>query len=195
MKLFFYLIVCLISVACNNASKTREENRNDTTLATNYKPTNVNYFTSCKNYFNEAKKFDSILLKEINLNPTLANNSIKAFTNFAYYCHSDTMSPIFLIKAAQVAKAINNFPQAKIVLDKCIADYPNFKNRAAALFLLAQLYDEPGVLNNEAEAQKIYQQIINEYPKSDWAKSAKGALAFIGKSDAQILEELKKKLR
>ena len=29
--------------------------------------------------------------------------------------------------------------------------------------------------------------------KSDWAKSSKGALNFIGKSDAQIMEQLKKK--
>jgi TolA-binding protein len=79
------------------------------------------------------------------------------------------------------------------VLDKCIADYPSFKNRAAALFLLAQLYDEPGYLNDEQEAKKLYQKIIDEHPKSDWASSAKGALSFIGKSDQQIMEELKKK--
>ncbi len=202
MKLFFYISICLSFIACNNATKTTELIKNDSTQTSNQKPetqtikpenSGINYLADCKKYYNEAKKFDSILLKEIDLNPELANKAIKAFTNFAYYCHSDSMSPVYLIKTAQVARTINNMPQAKIVLDKCIGDYPTFKNRAAALFLLAQVYDDPGALNSETEAQKIYQKIIDEYPKSDWAKSAKGALTFIGKSDAQIMEELKKK--
>lgn len=205
MKLIINTLLFLIFVSCNNSQKTDkvtlsgvegQTTKNDTIKTTNNlspKTNNINYLADCKNYYTEAKKLDSTLLKEIDLNPTLANKAIKAFTNFAYYCQSDSMSPIYLIKTAQVARAINNLPQAKIVLDKCIADYPNFKNRDAALFLLAQLYDELGVLNSETEAQKIYQKIINEYPKGDWAKSAKGALTFIGKSDTQIMEELKKK--
>lgn len=193
MKLVLYTVICFSFLACNNFPTS---NNVDTSQSTNNiaAPTkNINYLADCKNYYAQAKKLDSILLKEIDLNVTLANKAIKAFTDFAYYCQADSLSPMYLVKSAQVAKAINNYPQAKIVLDKCIADYPNFKNRAAALFLLAQLYDDAGVMNSETEAQKIYLQIIAEYPKSDWAKSAKGALTFIGKSDAQIMEELKRK--
>lgn len=198
MKLFFYTLFCLSIISCNNNTTIKTDSIQTTP---NLSPktdsltpkTNINYLADCKNYYSEAKKLDSILLRELDLNTTLANKAIKAFTNFAYYCQNDTMSPIYLIKTAQVARAINNMPQAKIVLDKCINDYPTFKNRAAALFLLAQIYDDPGALNSETEAQKIYQKIIDEHPKSDWAKSAKGALTFIGKSDAQIMEELKKK--
>ena len=198
MKLFFYTLICLSFISCNNNTTIKTDSIQTTN---NLSPktdsltpkTNINYLADCKNYYSEAKKLDSILLRELDLNTTLANKAIKAFTNFAYYCQNDTMSPVYLIKTAQVARAINNMPQAKIVLDKCINDYPTFKNRAAALFLLAQIYDDPGALNSETEAQKIYQKIIDEHPKSDWAKSAKGALTFIGKSDAQIMEELKKK--
>ncbi len=189
---------CLISCNSSNPNQTKQQQVGDTianlTKIDNRQPTtNINYLAECKNYYNQAKKLDSVLLKEIDLNPKLANDAIKAFTNYAFYCHNDSLSPIFLIKTAQVAKAINNYPQAKIVLDKCITDYPNFKNRAAALFLLAQIYDDPGALNSESEAQKLYEKIIAEHPKSDWAKSAKGALNFIGKSDSQIMQELKNK--
>jgi hypothetical protein len=152
-----------------------------------------NFLTDCKKMLNEARRTDSILLNETEVNKTSANNAIKAFTDFAFYCKSDTMCPIYLIKTAQVARVINNIPQAKVALDQCINTYPNFKNRAAAMFLLAQLYDENTYLNNEAEAKKIYEEIMNEYPKSDWALSAKGAISFIGKSDEEILQELKKK--
>lgn len=152
-----------------------------------------NYIGDCKNLAKEARRLDSILLLQTEIDIPSAQKAIIAFTDFAYYCNSDSLSPVYLIKTAQVARAINNLPQAKLVLDKCIDDYPAFKNRAAALFLLAQLYDEPGYLNNEEEARKIYQKIIDEYPKSDWASSAKGAIRFIGKSDDEIMRELTKK--
>ena len=127
------------------------------------------------------------------LNKSSATTAIQAFINFANFCKDDSLAPVYLIKTAQVSIAIKNIPQAKIVLDRCIEDYPNFKDKSAALFLLAQLFDEPTYLNNEAEAKRLYEKIISEFPKSDWALSAKGAIAFIGKSDKQILEELKKK--
>lgn len=136
---------------------------------------------------------DSVLMTQTEVDKAKANEAIKAFTDFAYYCENDTLSPMFLIKTAQVARVINNIPQAKVVLDKCIETYPSFKNRPAAMFLLAQLYDERTYLNNEYEAERIYKQIIDEYPKSDWALSAKGAIQFIGKTDEEILKELKKK--
>jgi hypothetical protein len=141
----------------------------------------------------EALRLDSVLLGQTEVDVPSATDATKAFTDYAYYCHNDTTSPVYLIKAAQVARAINNFQQAKLVLEVCIKDYPRFKNRAAALFLLAQLYDEDTYLNNENEARRLYEQIIGEYPGSDWAVSAKGAIRFLGKSDEEIIRELKKK--
>jgi tetratricopeptide (TPR) repeat protein len=150
------------------------------------------YSADCKNLVVEAKRMDSLLLKEMEVKVDVANQAIKAFTDFAYYCSNDSLCPIYLIKTAQVAQSINNIPQAKIVLDKCVDEYPNSIHRPAAMFLLAQLYDEATYLNNEAEAKRIYEKIISEYPKSDWAKSSKGALNFVGKSDEQIMQSLKK---
>ncbi|MBL7932370.1 MAG: tetratricopeptide repeat protein [Bacteroidia bacterium] len=152
-----------------------------------------NFLTDCKALFAKARSMDSVLLNETSVNEQSARKAIEAFTDFAFYCHSDSMSPIYLIKTAQVARAINSIPQAKMALDRCVETYLNSPHRPAALFLLAQLYDEPGYLNDDNEARRLYNQIINEYPKSDWAQSAKGALNFIGKSDEDILKEFEKK--
>jgi outer membrane protein assembly factor BamD (BamD/ComL family) len=133
------------------------------------------------------------LFSQTELDTISAQKAIIAFTDYANYCQTDSLSPIFLIKTAQVARAINNIPQAKVVLDKCIADYPNFKSRPAALFLLAQLYDDNNYMNDENEAKRLYQKIIDEYPHSDWTMSAKGAIEFIGKSDIEITNMLLKR--
>ncbi|MDI1356414.1 MAG: tetratricopeptide repeat protein [bacterium] len=187
------LLVTIFTVACSNSS---ENNRSSTVPklgADSISRSNKTFLTDCKILYQEAHRLDSVLMHQTEMDKPSANAAIKAFVDFANYCHQDTLSPVFLIKTAQVAKAINNIPQAKLVLDKCVKDYPLFRDRDAALFLLAQLYDEDNYMNDEVEARRIYEQIISEYPKSDWALSAKGAIHFLGKSDEQIMKELKKK--
>jgi tetratricopeptide (TPR) repeat protein len=147
----------------------------------------------CTAYKQLAFKSDSILLEALEVNMIQANKAIKDFTNFSYYCHTDSLAPIYLIKTAQLARSINNPKQAEVVLERCINNYPLFKDKPAAMFLLAQLYDEQGELNNEGKAVELYNEILRDFPKSVWAKSAKGALKFIGKSDEEIIRALNKR--
>ncbi len=177
--------------ACSS-NKTNEKNElnisSDTTVV---KQEEV--ISDCSLLKAEARKMDSTLLKANELDKKLGTKAIQVFLDFVYYCGKDTACPIFLIKTAQVSQAIQNYPQSKIALETCIKDYPNFKNKPAALFLLGQLYDEPNQLNNEKKAKEIYQQIINEFPNSEWAVSAQGALSFIGKTDEEIVKQFEKK--
>ncbi len=186
----FSLILFSCSTPSNSDSNIQKQNQDTGSSVRNNSST---YLKDCSRLFAEAKKMDSILLSQNEVVNASANQAIQAFTDFAYFCTSDSLSPVFLIKTAQVARAVNNIPQAKIVLERCIDNYPAFENRAAAIFLLAQLYDEPTYLNNEHEARKLYQKIIDEYPKSDWAQSAKGAINFLGMSDEEIMKALNNK--
>ncbi len=191
MRYFILILSILTFVSCKNESETKQV---QTTTESGFKDQLINdTVRDCAAYYKAAAKMDSILLKSLEIENNTASEALRTFVDFAFYCESDTMSPVYLIKAAQVAMSINNTEQARIVLDRCINNYPRFKNKPAALFLLAQLYDEPRMLNDEAEARKLYEQIVYDYPKSDWAASAKAALQLIGKTDEQILEEFKKK--
>lgn len=190
----FVFFIGLFTACSTSVNETESKTKNLDSLSS--KPQErlaKNYLTDCKKLFSEARHMDSILMTQTEIDVLSANQAIKAFTDFAYYCQSDSMSPMFLIKTAQVARVINNIPQAKLALTHCIDTYLNFKNRPAALFLLAQLYDEKMYLNDENEAKKLYEQIINEYPDTDWALNAKGALTFLGKSDEDIIKEFNKK--
>jgi outer membrane protein assembly factor BamD (BamD/ComL family) len=187
------VFITLLLSSCSTSPGKKSDDSKKITATDSTQRFAKNYLTDCKKLFAEARKMDSILLNQTEVDKPSAIAAIKAFTDFAFYCQNDSLCPVFLIKTAQVARAINNVPQAKLVLDRCIETYPSFKNRPAALFLLAQLYEEKTYLNNGEEARKLYQKIIDEYPKSDWALSAKGAIRFIGKTDEEILKELKKK--
>jgi TolA-binding protein len=136
---------------------------------------------------------DDILMKANTINPLDAENAIKAFYDFASNCKQDDRAPVFLVKAGQVAQSIRKFTQAQAYFQKCIDDFPNFKSRGAAMFLLAQLYDDPSILNNENEASTLYHQIIREYPQTSFANDAKAAIQNLGKSDEELVKEFLKK--
>jgi outer membrane protein assembly factor BamD (BamD/ComL family) len=180
-----------LAYACNSSSK--ETKQNDLIDKDSIKAVVDTPVTKdCAVLYKNAMLMDSIILIQNDVNAEIATKAIRAFTDYAFYCESDSMSPIYLIKTAQIAMAVNNANQAKVVLDRCISNYPKFKNKPAAMFMLAQLYDEQHLLNNEQEAKKIYEALIYEYPKSDWATNAKAAVKLLGKSDEQIIKEFSK---
>jgi outer membrane protein assembly factor BamD (BamD/ComL family) len=152
-----------------------------------------NFQSDCRDLYNKAREMDSTLQQQLQAETGLGNQAIGAFTDYAYYCNNDSLSPIFLIKSAQVARAISNIPQAQKSLQYCIDNYRNSPHRPAAIFLLGQLHEDKTYLNDRDEALRLYQQVIDEYPKSDWAQSAKGAIAMMGKSDEEIIRFLKNK--
>jgi TolA-binding protein len=151
------------------------------------------YTNECRTLYLDALKNDSIILAATEVNPTVGNKAIKAFADFAFYCQNDTLAPVFLLKAGQIAASINNLPQAQVCFEKCYKDFPEFNNRGAAMFLLAQLYDEVSQLNDEDKARELYGKIINEFSGTEWAKQADAARALIGKTDEQIIKEFEAK--
>src|SRR5690606_34104877 len=101
-----------------------------------------NFSDDCTKLRAEAFAIDSMLLQQVETDDSLAASAIKAFTDFAYYCHNDSMSPVYLVKTAQVARTVGNIPQAQRALEFCIREFRDFSGRPATLFLLAQLYED-----------------------------------------------------
>ncbi|MCD6019052.1 MAG: hypothetical protein K0S53_2173 [Bacteroidetes bacterium] len=147
----------------------------------------------CASRLNQAKRLDEVLLKANAVNTSDAEKAIKAFYEFSSNCKTDTLAPVFLIKAGQVAQSIRKYTQAQSFFTKCIDEFPKFKSRGAAMFLLAQLYDDPAILNNESEARTLYHQIIREYPQSSYANDANACIRNLGKSDEELVKEFLKK--
>lgn len=193
MRSLFVYSLPLFLVACSTKTEenkiTNEPKKDSVTVAKVDTTTN----RDCKVLYHNARSIDSTIMQKLDMDMSLASKAIKAFADYAFYCESDTLSPVYLIKGAQIAISINNANQAKVLLDRCISNYPKFRNKPAAIFLLAQLYDEQHLLNNEEEAKKLYEQLIFEYPKSEWAANAKGALKLMGKTDQEIINEFNQK--
>jgi len=148
---------------------------------------------TCTVLLKEVKRLDNILLNATALNNNVAEQAIKTFYEFASNCKQDTLAPVFLLKGGQVAQSIKKYSQAQSFFKKCIDEFPKFKSRGAAMFLLAQLYDDASMLNNESEARTIYHQILREYPDTPYANDAKACINNLGKTDEQLIQEFLKK--
>ncbi len=196
LKQFLILLLAAFVVFLmfyNCTGNKTEEKTSAETKKDSVQSTNSAYTNECRAYYLDALKNDSVILTATEVDPKIGNKAIKAFADFAYYCPNDTLAPIFLLKAGQIAASINNLPQAQVCYEKCYKDFPDFKNRGAAMFLLAQLYDEASQLNDEEKARELYGKIINSFPNTEWAKQADAARAWIGKTDEQIIKEFEAK--
>ena len=178
-------IILLNACGTGNETKKEEELKNDSIKS-------LVIGGDCKMLYLDATRMDSMLLNSNTVNPNLAEQAINAFNNFASTCKDDSLAPIFLLKAGQIAQSVGKFQQSQILLKKCSDEFPIFRNRGAALFLLAQVYDDTSMLNNETEAKKIYEQIIKEYPNTAWERDAKVCIKNLGKTDEQLVKEFLK---
>lgn len=178
--------IALIVASCGS-NKTEQENTEvkKDSVVVNHK--------SCAMYYSDAKAIDSVLMKATNLQKDVAERAINTFNLYASECGNDSLAPVYLLKAGQVAQSIGNYKQAEILLKKCSDTFTNFRNRGAVLFVLAQLYDDATMLNNEAEAKKIYENIIQTYPNSAWERDAKASIQNLGKTDEQLIQEFLKR--
>lgn len=184
---FLLLSLTLFFIACDSPQEKPKE-------ITEVKKDTLPVFNEdCGALLIKAKQLDSLLLSSEVLNPKLANDAIVLFNGFGSNCAGDSLAPEFLMKAGQVAQAIKNYTKAEELYKKCALEFPKYKNRAACLFLLARLYDEEVMLNNETAAKIMYSQIIMEYPNSPYANDSKAALNNMGKTDEQLVHEFLKK--
>ena len=181
----FFGLVLFVSCGSNTSEQKQQVVKTDSVAAVP--------LTDYDKLLNEAKRLDNILLNATVVNPNIADQAITAFSNFETTCKTDSLAPVFLVKAGQVALSIGKFTQAETFFVKCKDEFPNFKNRGAALFLLAQLYDDASKLNDEPKAKIIYSQIIKEYPESNFAADSKAAIQNLGKTDEQLVQEFLKK--
>ncbi len=182
-----FVSLCVVLFSCNTSPKEQTEKgvANDSLAKSGS--------GECDKLYGQAKASDVILMRAFTIDKEVATKAINDFNTYASHCKNDSLSPVFYVKAGQAAQAIGNFSQAQAMFNKCINEYPQFKNRGAALFLLAQLYDDSKMLNNEEEAKKLYEQIVKEYPTTPYATDSKSALQNLGKSDEQLIQEFLKK--
>lgn len=142
-------------------------------------------------YLTEITKLEGEMHKSPEINNVTAGLAIKAYSDYAGFFPDDSVTPDYLFKAAEIATATKQYPQALIYYKWITDKYPNYTYKQESLYLQGYLLDN--FLNDEVKAKVIYEEVITKYPESTYANDAKAAINNLGKTDEELIQEFKKK--
>jgi len=102
----------------------------------------------------------------------------------------DSLSALYLYKAAEVSRSMRTFSKTLTIYDWMIDAYPNNQKTPTVVFLKGFLLDNE--LKNLDLAKQTYETFIERYPDHDLASHVKFLIENLGKSDEEILNLITK---
>lgn len=98
-----------------------------------------------------------------------------------------------LMKAAGVAKSIEDFNKAIRLYSRAFEKFPDNPKRSTALFMIAFIYAND--LGDLDKARDGYERFLKAFPDDELAQSARIELDNLGKSPEEIIREFEKRNR
>ncbi|HND88294.1 MAG TPA: tetratricopeptide repeat protein [Saprospiraceae bacterium] len=92
-----------------------------------------------------------------------------------------------LLKAAGVAKTIEQYDRAIGIYAKILAQAPQHPKAATAQFMTGFIYAND--LRQLDKAKAAYETFLQQYPKDELAESARMELANLGKSPEELIKQ------
>ena len=137
----------------------------------------------------DVKKAEEALFNaDQTTNPEAVPNAIETFSKFAEENPDHANAPEYLFKALEVSVNTKQEPQKSIDLaNRLVTNYPQFDKNPVALFMLATfVYDEQ--LGDLESAKATYQQIMDEFPESPFAKDAAISIQQLGMTPEELIK-------
>ena len=134
----------------------------------------------------EIKAYET-QLQTLTVEEAKADSIIVLYVNFANNFEEDSLAPMFLMKAADVAINLGRSNEGIEYLDRVIDEYPDFKDLAGCYFLKGYAYEKAGELES---ARAAYSYFIETYPDHVLANDTRAILPYLGLSPEDLLELL-----
>ncbi|MEY2830090.1 MAG: hypothetical protein RIQ33_1948 [Bacteroidota bacterium] len=125
---------------------------------------------------------------------SIAKVLVADYQQFAKENEADSLAPLYLFNAADIAKNIRQYKQAVDAWGKVVAKYPTSKQAANSMFFQAFTYQT--AMNDTAKAKLIFKDFIAKYPNHHFVKDAKFSIEQMENklSDDEIVAGFMKKL-
>lgn len=114
-----------------------------------------------------------------------------AYSEWGNNFREDERTPEFMFQGGRIAMILNK-PRRAIELFLGVHDgFPNYNKRVESAYLVGFIYDD--MLGDREMARKYYLKVIELYPESTWAESAKALNDQLYMSDDQIIQMFQEK--
>ena len=122
------------------------------------------------------------------IDTTTARLMIVKYQEFVGDFSEDSICPVLLKKAGELAVTIGEFSEAIEINQKIINDYPLAKESKNAEFIRGYIYEN--YLKNYNQAKAIYEEFIRNHPGDELSITAQFSIDNLGKSPDEIIEKL-----
>lgn len=147
--------------------------------------------TAKKEQLKQIHELENKMHASTTLNDTVGKSAVQEYLRYAAMYPDDSLSADFLFKGGEIATAIKQYPNALHCYEMITNSYPTFVYARESLYLQGYLLDN--FLNDDAKARSIYEQFLEKYPTGNYAADAKAAIANLGKTDEELIQEFEKK--
>lgn len=122
----------------------------------------------------------------------LLSEAVTKFQDFAGFFPEDSLSPDYLLKASDFAMALNEVERSVKILDKIIANYPDYYRMEDVMYVKASHIDLN--LRDTTRAKQAYQEFMDRFPNSEMVDDAENRIANISLSIEELAEKFMKEL-
>ncbi len=119
--------------------------------------------------------------------PAVAGKMIDLYLAYAEQFPTDTLTPVYLFKAGDLASKMNEVHMAVEIFTKLVSGYPDHRNAPFALFLQGFIYENQS--GDPAKAKSYYEQFLQRYPDHPIAADVTFSLENLGKSPEELIRE------
>ncbi len=153
----------------------------------------VAVISSCKSsrdkMIGKIEATDKLLMADTLLkDDSLAAHQYNNLNEFAIKFPKDEKTPTYLLKSADLSSRMNHTLQAFNTYKKVNDEFPDTKQGADAMFMMAFLYENN--FKNYPKAKEYYAAFIAKYPNHSFVKDAQASLDML--NSGKTLEEMVK---
>lgn len=116
---------------------------------------------------------------------------VKMYVAFANNYPTDSLAPMYLMKAADVAMNIKRGDIAIKYLDRVVKDYPDYDKLADCYFMRGYVYET--VLADINKAKEAYELFLMQYPNHPLAADTRTIIQNLSLSDEEIIKMIMEK--
>ena len=116
---------------------------------------------------------------------------VKMYVGFANDYPNDSLAPMYLTKAADVAMNIKRGDIAIKYLDRVVKDYPDYDKLADCYFMRGYVYET--VLADINKAKEAYELFLLQYPNHPLAADTRIIIQNLSLSDEEIIKMIMEK--
>ncbi|GAB5539111.1 MAG: hypothetical protein Salg2KO_12140 [Salibacteraceae bacterium] len=124
------------------------------------------------------------------INQNKAKNLIIQYQNYINMNPKDSLTSVYLFRAADMSIAVGSYEACIKYLDKIINDFPNSDRIVETMLFKGFVYETH--IGNHANAIASYKALIDRYPNHRLAGDARAAIDNLTLTEEELLEKFEK---